>query len=584
MDIELQSIGIQQSRRNTYPPRGVVKAGHPPLTLPILPSYIPSALTSFDVQPSPKLHGDSPTIPQTPTKIPAPEASQKSTDRPRAMAVHFEDTVMDETIKPPPPPFPPPDQHADPIHIPGPLPNDLPPPPPPPGPPLPLDLAYPDMDGNPRLNAAAHKIYIRFMEELSAFVLLQENITRLRVQVQEKRTALRIFRDRVSDCDREFMDGLRKFWTNGTPNDPRLEKLYESSITARDVVGPAEVDYEEMEVRLGGAEFSLKEKFEELQRKFQHFFRLQAGTTTVPSHHSDISFESSASSMERNDPRNASMLQGAYLGDNVKVGERPAPVPIPPAQDSASGPHESSISHTNKRRSTILTAEDQHNTNADDVYFPLDFAAPDLKSSNMWSASHTLHESLRGVGELYTIPEDMLIPTPERDILAEGCDLLLLGDDSDTQSTLSDYLLEFDSTRDRVNQWLLHKLRISPWEVFELHGRIVKCSADVPSWARLALKFWRQDFPGVYPEASIDSEEQESIGHQSNHSPVPSPYPELVASRKRQKRGPPSRSSDPASPLSRNDFEIRFSDSAARRASFTGNAPPMSLSSPYPRQ
>jgi hypothetical protein len=81
------------------------------------------------------------------------------------------------------------------------------------------------------------------------------------------------------------------------------------------------------------------------------------------------------------------------------------------------------------------------------------------------------------------------------DSFGDGDSLLLLGTDSDTQSTLSDYLMSFESTGNRVNRWLLHKLRVSPLEVFELRRQVQESPRTVPDWANLALQLWEGDSP-----------------------------------------------------------------------------------------
>ena len=75
--------------------------------------------------------------------------------------------------------------------------------------------------------------------------------------------------------------------------------------------------------------------------------------------------------------------------------------------------------------------------------------------------------------------------------LDDGNDLLLLDSDVDTLDVLSDYLLQFESTRDRVDRWLLHKLRISRSEMFALRRSMHEYwPSPIPDWANLALSLW----------------------------------------------------------------------------------------------
>ena len=378
--------------------------------------------------------------------------------------------------------FPPPSR--DPQSTPT-APQDLalaPPPPPPPllpppshGP-LPLDMYF-TVDGTQitRLNKNAEKIYHRFINDLRGFVRIQEGITRLRLTVQEHRTALRRYRENVSDRDRVFWDELRKSWAEGlTFDDPKLVELYESSQAARDKVGPAEDDYEKMELKLGSEEYSLTRKFEDLQRSYQHFFKLQIGSTTKAPE-SEISFVSSVGAREEREPRNISKLHGANLGDGVKVGGLPtrgviSPVP---AQQEDNAPVNSSLSASkspvlDRHNSTIITAEDRAKMYAEDDNLLLESTFDEPRLPKTWTEPQVIADNLLGIGELSPIPEGREADGSPTDVFEDGKSLLLLGDDIDTRSTLSDYLMEFDSTTARVNRWLLHKLR------FHL-GRFLNC-------------------------------------------------------------------------------------------------------------
>ena len=63
--------------------------------------------------------------------------------------------------------------------------------------------------------------------------------------------------------------------------------------------------------------------------------------------------------------------------------------------------------------------------------------------------------------------------------LEESNPLLLLGEDDETRSMLSDYLVNFTSTHDRVNRWMIHQLRVSPQEIYALQRQVARYSPDV---------------------------------------------------------------------------------------------------------
>ncbi|OCL00063.1 uncharacterized protein K441DRAFT_167289 [Cenococcum geophilum 1.58] len=583
MDIDVQSNRLTQSRRNTYSS----PSGQPAVPYALSPTQTLPTLVSGASHMRPESMGGLPAMaPTSPTSHTVPEAL-KLEEHVGAGPVKDTERATPSTFKIIPPPS------GDPQSTPT-APQDLapaPPPPPPPPPPLlpppphgplPLDMYF-TIDGTQitRLNKNAEKIYHRFVNDLGGFVRIQEEITRLRLQVQEHRIALQRYRKNVSDCDRVFWDELRKSWAEGLDfDDPKLVELYESSQAARDKVGPTEDDYEKMELKLGSEEYSLTRKFEDLQRSYQHFFKLQMGSSTrAPG--SEISYINSVGADEEREPRNISKLHGANLGDGVKVGGLPtrgviSPVP---AQQEDNAPVDSSLSASkspvlDRRNSTIITAEDRAKMYAEDDNFLLESTFGESRSPKIWTEPQAMADNLRGIG-LRPIPEGRESDDSPADVFEDSKSLLLLGDDIDTRSTLSDYLLEFDSTTTRVNRWLLHKLRVSPWEVFELRREVTASSGIVPSWAQLALQLWEQDLDEIGSDYRETSSEGGSLD-QLVPSATP-PYPRPGNSRKRRKRDSRSLHSIPIRPLTKHDLDDTVMKFRVRDASVTNSAPPESL-------
>jgi hypothetical protein len=511
--------------------------------------------------------------PTSPTSHTLPEAL-KLGEHVEADLVKDTERATPSTFEIIPPPF------GDPKSTPT-APQDLALPPPPHGP-LPPDMHF-ITDGTQitRSNQNAEKLYHRFINDWGGFVRIQEEITRLRLQVQEYRTALQRYRKNVSDCDRVFWDELRKSWAEGlASDDPKLVELYESSQAARDKVGPAEDDYEKMELKLGSEEYSLKRKFEDIQQSYEHYFKLKIGSTSHAPE-SEISYINSVGADEEREPRNISKLHGANFGDEIKVGRLPARGVISPvpAQQEDNAPIDSSLSASkspvlDRRNSTIITAEDRAKMHAEDDHFLLEFSAGESRSPKIWAEPQVIADNLRGI-ELRPIPEGREADDSPTDVFEDGKSLLLLGNDIDTRSTLSDYLMEFDSTTTRVNRWLLHKLRISPWEVFELQREVAASSGIVPSWAQLALQLWEQDLDEIGFDYRDTSSEEGSLD-QLISSATP-PCPRLGDSRKRRKRDSRSLLSIPIRSLTNHgldDTVMKFRD---RDVSVTNSAPPESL-------
>ena len=87
--------------------------------------------------------------------------------------------------------------------------------------------------------------------------------------------------------------------------------------------------------------------------------------------------------------------------------------------------------------------------------------------------------------------------------------MLLLGENNETRGILSDYLVNFESTPDRVNRWILHQLRISPREIYNLHRRIAENTGQPFHGASSILKAWPHDSLGrdsSYDQGSVEFE------------------------------------------------------------------------------
>jgi hypothetical protein len=453
------------------------------------------------------------------------------------------------------------------------------------------------------VSRAAFKLYQKFVVAVSDFVELQGNVTRKRVEVQERRTICRLQRGYIHQCDQALIEHLRTAPTNKRlKKDAKLAELFEESQRARDEAIPLEDHYEALEVELGAAEYSLKEKFGPLVYRFENLFSLDAATSVpaVPSALSNFSFISSDQSSNQ-DPDQGLVRVGWEAGDGVKVGQIPTslwmqqnpshareqppsprrpprlrrsdggsePLVFPSLQMSSVDPlaprtikprpgkvreqtiednivgvggHEeirewrrserstetpgslkrkvSSLDGEASRTSTVETGQAREQQVTESLIGIGDFSAPDIIAEEG-------DENAPGLDDFSDWPFQ---EGPHRyfaHISQQAGDdetLLLRGSDGETQSTLSDYLMVFDSTRERVNKWLLHKLRVSPLEVFELQGRVRATSQNVPDWERRALNMWDSDgyeLGMAYDDGSIDESEN------TKEFSVPTPYPTI---------------------------------------------------------
>ncbi|KAF2794484.1 hypothetical protein K505DRAFT_374601 [Melanomma pulvis-pyrius CBS 109.77] len=434
-------------------------------------------------------------------------------------------TVRFKTDDEPTMPFPPPPQvnaHGGPPPMLFPTMQPLPP-----GPPMPLDLFAPG--SSTYINTASMTLYTKFMDELANFVSMQGDVIQTRVQVQEKRRRVKLYRENVAKCDMEFINYLRQCKANGTVlADPELERLFEASHTARDEVGPEEDDYEALEVQLGGFEYVLKEKYQSLETRFENFFKLRATSTTNKSAPSSIDFEPPSApsdpderQWEGQEPRQYTLFQGAFVGDKVRVGQLPVVGDISKVDDAEQQPDHEPLSgihgssdtpdQARRNRSVANNVPDEGGSQPPDDLRGMEPEEPEWTAPEFESRETRMNISLREIMDLPTItegPERFLEDLNVEQSFGDGDSLLLLGSDSDTQSTLSDYLMQFESTRNRVNRWLLHKLRVSPLEVFELRRKVLESPQLIPDWANRALDLWENDTtengPSHFPDPFQD--------------------------------------------------------------------------------
>ncbi|KAF1832444.1 hypothetical protein BDW02DRAFT_649109 [Decorospora gaudefroyi] len=436
-----------------------------------------------------------------------------------------------------------------------------PPPSPPPPPPVqPISLFLPTIEKDKHLSEVAYRLYTRFIDELADFVEIQKNVVMTRLIVLQKRQELKRMREEVSRCDMALMDRLRRSVAEGSNLDySEIAPLFEASQAARDKAGPCEVEYEPLEVQLGAEEDRLGHTFGLIEARFEAFFNLIAKTTTQQSEQPIEYEESSAASggdKEWTGPEGQeALLYGTLIGGQIGVGQPPILAGELPVSHPAEGvwgmkkptdPSEVGLEPSEKRLNNLTTGE---GAQVEDEPFLSGFSENENPTNARLlqnSRENRILSSLEGVGS-NTLFESIKYPEeePRSSDLQDADDLLLLGDDSESQSVLSDYLTNFENARDRVNRWLLHQLRLSPRAIHALRRNVVECLPGNADWARSVLQQWSNDDLGqkmLYHTNSAVRDKVEPVHHRRISRPYPDAEPPASTFSARRKLRSESRS------------------------------------------
>jgi hypothetical protein len=395
-------------------------------------------------------------------------------------------------------------------------PNPNPPPSPPPPPPIqPISLFLPTIEKDKHLSEVAYRLYTKFIDELAEFVEIQKNVVTKRLIVQQKRQELKRLRGDVSRSDMEMMNQLRHSMADGMASDySAIVQCFETAQTARDKVGPCEDEYEPLEVQLGAEEHKLGHKFGMIEARFEAFFNLTAKTTTQQSEQ-PIEFEdSSVASGGDKEWTGPEAQQGLFhgtiiggeVGGEVGIGQPPLlagelPVTTHPAEGvwgmkKPTDPSEAKVELSEKHFSNVAAGEAPQVEDDSFLFGFSDYEDPnDSRQQLRDSRGNRMSQNLEGVGS-NTLFETIDHPehSPMSSDYGQDTDeLLLLDEDSETQSVLGDYLTSFEDVRDRINRWLLHQLRLSPREVHALRRSIADYPPANLGWAKAALQQWSYD-------------------------------------------------------------------------------------------
>lgn len=438
----------------------------------------------------------------------SPEKTAERQSQPRPAMTRCQGDAL--LIPQPPPPAPPP-QPLRPQHLGPPPPTDAP---------LPPSLFDPTIASRPYLSGAAYELYTKFIEGLSQFVDYQAQLVRKRLAIQEKRVELRRLREEVSQSDVMLMNHIRRNATEDYPFEAEtLTRLFEEAQSARDKCGPFEAEYELLELKLGAEEDALAGKYTDLEKRYDHFFRLREASTMgsepseVEIEYEESSSASSAHEHESRTPEAADLLYGTIIGEEIMVGQLPIFAQRKRTEVSP-------ITH-------VFQAHKRLGQQSDVSDFALDHQSPGLEYDQSlmeypeellgisgardvdvgvahWSEyglpEHKVSpkERLRDLsgGNVFAglidpgpLPEDMITDPRLDDVTS----LLLFRDGDETMSELHGYLMDFNSTPERINNWLLHQLRLSRRETFALRGWVQKLDVVMPDWPTTSLELWSSD-------------------------------------------------------------------------------------------
>lgn len=348
---------------------------------------------------------------------------------------------------------------------------------------------------------------------------------------------------------------MRKFVSFGNALDSaKLFDLYEAAQDARDIVGPVEAVYEPLEVTLGANEHRLKDKYSQIEGRFEQFFRLHATSTASRTSDNSVlskilyeepSYASTASGNKIEqfiEPRDVEPFYGALVGEQVAVGQVPMRADGALAEVvqrrqrnmkwSTSSPEDISHGHLSTVASEQETGDDLaadlagiggYQADATMVEIPsAKVDAMELELTGLFSDTLSDAATERAPLEEEDLKRYPLFESNETLLL---CMLPLEQDKTSSaglnvfgnqQEALQEYLSYFDNTRDRVNRWMLHQLRMSRREVFNLQRTVFGSAPYVQGWASMVLQEWSNDALGQgqsYIHGSVEGDSSVSAAH-----------------------------------------------------------------------
>lgn len=383
----------------------------------------------------------------------------------------------------------------------------------------------------------------RALWDLRHLADLQDNVTTHRLHAQQLRSRTQHGRGLVARADTLLMDYVRHCYVVGKRIDAgHLDMLYEECQKVRDSLGPLEQEYEESELRLGRMEYAVSQEARRLHRLHDlHQVEHVDASELMRSNPSHISFESSTSDQVDTVIDAAAGRSTLRFGNDIAVGEFPIMKPDPNKAEEVHGSQDAnSVSGQQDRdsRDTVVSDTESLRLHAlEDQLLVLDEPVEQpyygaVFDSGMTSMISSHHESPI-FGVFSKDPKDL---DTRLDSVHSNINGLLLDaepeDTSDdiegylprfasTQALLREYLLEFTSSHNRVNKWILHNLRLSYLECLLHYTQAPDGQPLAMDRPTSALNLWDVDEAATSPKGALfyeqsvyssDNGDQPSVG------------------------------------------------------------------------
>ncbi|KAI9846412.1 MAG: hypothetical protein M1837_004003 [Sclerophora amabilis] len=351
----------------------------------------------------------------------------------------------------------------------------------------------------------------------------REKVLLTRVEASQKRTELRRVRTEASKLEAEVMRAIDNYVANRMRADlPERLAKYEDYRKARNRLGPIEDDYNQLEDRLNQEEY-------ELEREENRFYRRQGYHDSEHSAMMSISgsstTDSTISAIIEYPPSAAQYL--SRIGDANLVRE--------------------ALEDLHVERAAYLYreqyVEDFRQRHRDDEFFQKRMSEEEEIGKKFGGASHSTtasyleeldKKSAKLTQQLHTMEIEIQQlkraameqgELPREDNASEGSERLSLEAGKQYQRAPLLLPLEFDggkifpgslsnsaSSRQIINQWLLHMLQTSPLEVDQCKANqdLDDLDLDEHTWTNLVLKYWSFD------EAAIGTPVSDPISEASD--------------------------------------------------------------------
>ncbi|KAF2433649.1 hypothetical protein EJ08DRAFT_694533 [Tothia fuscella] len=372
---------------------------------------------------------------------------------------------------------------------------------------------------------------IPVLNELDGLVKTQEKLIGYRVKAQQARKVLKRYKEEAAERDASLIAAVRKARSTNTELTwDILGPLADACEATRDNIGPLEYDYEKLDLRLVPLEDDISTRAAEIERLYTRICNGlpiedngsdtsstgSSGNETSLVEHRTVEIQPTllelGTDMGRNETYNSEINASQQQAE-------PNAVDTPDGFDVPWRRHQPVNISLGKTLRPVLSRY-----------------APDLRSERSWGLARTLHDTDEDNSSGTEHGRGDLEPEFGRDQAERGENLLSMRRE-DTHTSSSGDISDVDSAHRRVNRWILHKLRISRWEIQRLRASVLSETESMRDWTNLALSCWEHDDAALSPHYP-NSEETLSVTAEGSYSS--SNFPLKYMSRNRAFTFPPS--------------------------------------------